>query len=378
MLQRLTKFSITRQVLISLGLVIFISGICYFIAGWIDYKVVAFILLLTVSLVAVVFDIVPVLVSASLSALIWNFFFIDPKYTFHIGSSEDAVLFLMYFLIVLVNAVLTNRIRRIEKQVREKEEKEKTVKLYNTLLNSLSHELKTPIAAIVGAIDNLMAVPDKLTEENKKELITGISVAALRLNQQVENLLSMSRLESGIIQPKKDWTDITELIYDTIQRLEQQLKHHKLAVQIEENLPFYKLDYGLMEQVLHNLLYNAAIYTPEFSDIIIQVNNKADKIYSLNTKEPAHSLLKYQTNLLTIVIEDRGPGFPPEEIGKVFDKFYRLGSSKAGGSGLGLSIVKGFVEAHNGTVTLENVPNGARFTISIPAEISYVNNLKNE
>lgn len=372
MLERLTKISRSLQILISLGLVVLISGICYLLSDWMDYKVVAFLLLLIVSLIAIMFDIFPVLVAASLSALVWNFFFIEPKYTFHIGSAEDGVLFLMYFLIVLINAVLTNRIRRIEKQVREKEEKGKTVKLYNTLLNSLSHELKTPISAIVGATDNLLADPAKLTEENKKELIAGISVAAFRLNQQVENLLSMSRLESGFIQPKKDWTDVSELLYDVIQRLEQQLKHHQLIIQIEENLPLYKLDYGLMEQVLYNLLYNAALYTPEYSDILIQVNNKADKIYSLNTKEEAHSSIKKETNQLVLTIEDRGPGFPPEEISKVFDKFYRLSNSKSGGSGLGLSIVKGFVEAHNGTVLLENVPHGARFTIEIPAETSYV------
>lgn len=378
MLQRLTKFSRSRQVLISLGLVILVSGICYLLSGWMDYKVVAFVLLLTVSLVAIVFDIVPVLVAATLSALVWNFFFIEPKYTFHIGSAEDGVLFLMYFLIVLVNAVLTNRIRRIEKQVREKEEKEKTVRLYNTLLNSLSHELKTPIAAIVGATDNLMAQPSRLSEENKKELVAGISSASLRLNQQVENLLSMSRLESGFIQPKKDWTDINELVYDVVHRLEQQLKDRTLHISIEENLPFYKLDYGLIEQVLYNLLYNASVYTPEFADIFITAKNNADKIFRLDTASAAHSTLQKETNTLVIMVEDRGPGFPPEEIEKVFDKFYRLSNARTGGTGLGLSIVKGFVEAHNGAVTLENVPHGARFTIEIPAETSYINNLKNE
>jgi len=188
----------------------------------------------------------------------------------------------------------------------------------------------------------------------------------------------MSRLESGFIQPKKDWTDINELVYDVIYRLEQQLKQHRLVIRIEDNLPFYKLDYGLIEQVLYNLLYNAAIYTPEFADILVHVKNNADKVYSLNTGEDTHSHIKSETNQLMITIEDRGPGFPPGEINKVFDKFYRLSNAKTGGTGLGLSIVKGFVEAHNGTIVLENVPHGARFTIEIPAETSYINNLKNE
>jgi two-component system sensor histidine kinase KdpD len=378
MFRQLSKSSQLKQFLISIGLVVLVSAGCYFLAEHIGYKVVAFILLLTVSVIAIVFDILPVLIAASLSALIWNFFFIAPKFTFHIGTAEDKLLFFMYFVIALINAVLTNRIRRIEKQAQEEEEKAKTVKLYNTLLNSLSHELKTPIAAIVGATDNLLVEQSNLTADNRKELTENISVAALRLNQQVENLLSMSRLESGFIQLKKDWCDINELVYDVISRLDQQLKKHEINISIEGNLPLYKLDYGLMEQILYNLLYNASIYTPEYADIFITVKNTAEKVYQLGTSAEEQSQVKNENNYLSLIIEDRGPGFPQAEMEKVFDKFYRLSNSKTGGTGLGLSIVKGFVEAHNGTIVLENVPHGARFTIEIPAEASYINNLKNE
>lgn len=378
MLRRLTKLSLLRQFLISISLVVLVAAACYLLSPWIDYKVVAFILLLTVSLIAIVFDIIPVLTAATLSALIWNFFFIYPKYTFYIGTAEDGFLFLMYFVIAFISGVLTNRIRRAEKQIREKEEKERTVKLYNTLLNSLSHELKTPIAAITGAADNLLSASSHLSEENKKELIENISAASLRLNQQVENLLSMSRLESGFIRPKLDWTDITEMIYAVLRRLEQYLKERRVDVQLENNLPLYRIDQGLMEQVLYNLVYNAAIYTPAHADIIITAKNHSDKIYELETETASHSRMKKENCRLLLSVEDRGPGFPEEEISKVFDKFYRLQHTKTGGTGLGLSIVKGFVEAHHGSVVLENVPHGARFTIEIPAETSYINNLKNE
>jgi two-component system sensor histidine kinase KdpD len=148
------------------------------------YKVVAFILLLAVSLIAIVFDILPVVVAALLSALIWNFFFIPPRFTFRIDSAEDGFLFLMYFVIAFINAVLTNRIRKIEKQAREKEEKVNTLKLYNTLLNSLSHELKTPIATIIGATDNLLAGSSKLSDENRNELVAGISGVRVHPNQK--------------------------------------------------------------------------------------------------------------------------------------------------------------------------------------------------
>jgi two-component system sensor histidine kinase KdpD len=377
MLKRFSKLSKTIQLAVSACVILVISAICFLLSDYIGYKVVAFILLMVVSLLAIVFDIIPVLIAASLSALVWNFFFIPPRFTFHIGSAEDGFLFLMYFIIALINAALTNRIRQTEKKLMEKEEKEKTVKLYNTLLNSLSHELKTPIATIIGATDNLMAEPSKLSGSNRTELIESISTASLRLNQQVENLLSVSRLESGFIQPKKDWTDINELIYEAITRLEQQLKDHRLNISLEESLPLYKLDYGLIEQVIYNLLYNASIYAPEYSDIYITASNKSGKVYNL-LNENGEGHVKNEENILSLVIEDRGPGFPPDELGKVFEKFYRLKNSKTGGTGLGLSIVKGFVEAHNGKVILENVPHGARFTIEIPAETSYINNLKNE
>ncbi len=187
----------------SLSVVCFIAALCYSVSEYMDYKVVAFILLLTVSIAAVLFDIIPVFITAIASALIWDYFFIPPHFTLQVGSTEDSILLLMYFVIALVNAALTYKIRQIEKIGRAKEEKANTVKLYDTLLNSLSHELRTPIATIIGATDNLQSNNRNLTAENREELIAEISKAIFRLNQQVENLLSMSRLESGFIQSKK-------------------------------------------------------------------------------------------------------------------------------------------------------------------------------
>jgi two-component system sensor histidine kinase KdpD len=337
-----------------------VSGISFFLSGFIGYKVVAYILLVTLSIIAMFCDIVPVVLSATLSALMWDFFFIPPRYTFHIQSAEDVFLLVMYFVIALVHAVLMYKIRQAQKIAHEKEERASTLKLYNTLLNSLSHELKTPIATIIGATDNLLTSNGKLSDQNKRSLLSEISVASLRLNQQVGNLLNMSRLESAAIHLKKDWCDINELVYTTINRLGENLKHHVLDIEIPDNLPLFKLDEGLMEQVLFNLIFNAITYTPEASVIIIKAACKDHQF-------------------CVITIEDNGRGFPPAEINRVFDKFYRLKYSKTGGTGLGLSIAKGFVEAHNGVIALENAPlGGALFTITIPSEISYLNELNNE
>ncbi len=345
--------------LIPLSIVLIVSIFCYFISALIGYKVVAFILLVTVSLIAMTFDIMPVLIASILSALIWNFFFIPPTFTFHIGSTEDVLLFFMYFIIASVSTVLTYKIRKIEKGINKKIEEENTLKLYNTVLNSLSHELKTPIATILVATDNLQNQQDKLSEHNKKELVAEISKASIRLNTQVVNLLNMSRLDSGYIKPKLDWCDIHELVHGTINNLKDYYKNKIVQIDIEENIPFCKIDVGLLEQVLYNIIYNACIYNADGIVIKISAKVKNDNLF--------------------FTIEDTGKGFKPEDIEKVFNKFYRADINIAGGTGLGLSIAKGFVEAHNGTISLQNnMPNGAIFIIQIPVQTSYINNLRNE
>jgi two-component system, OmpR family, sensor histidine kinase KdpD len=325
----------------------------------IGYRVVAFILLVTVSILAMFLDIVPVLLAALLSALIWDFFFIPPRFTLTVGTPEDQLLLLMYFIVAMINAVLTSKIRQMEKEVKAKQEKERSVKFYNTLFNSLSHEMRTPITTIIGCIDNLQANSPRLSEKNRADLLSEMSVASIRLNQQVENLLNMSRLEAGVLRIKKDWCDINDLIHKTLQRLESNLQKYKVEVEIPENLPLFKLDFGLMEQVVYNLIINVTQHTPEDTLITIQADCMRDR--------------------LVMTIADNGFGFPENEIENAFDKFYRIKGSTPSGTGLGLSIVKGFVEAHNGTVKLENLPvRGSKFTIEILTEKSYVNRLKDE
>lgn len=355
----LSNISKRYQYLISLLFVVAVSSACYPLSQVVGYRVIGFILIISVSLTAAVFDILPVLLSAVLSALVWDFFFIPPYFTFQVGSTEDGIMLSMYFIVAMVNAALTYKIRRAEKAAILREEKENTVKLYNTLLNSLSHELRTPIAIIVGATDNLQSDSGKLTPQNKHELIAEISKASFRLNQQVENLLNMSRLESGFIQPKKDWCDINEIVYDTVKRIEENKITQKIHININPGIPLFKTDKGMLEQILYNLLNNASLYTP--ADSCIEV------------------VAMCHSDVLEMVVEDNGKGFPEKELSNVFNKFYRLNNAKTGGTGLGLSIVKGFTEALGGSVRLENISTGgARFTIDIPAETSYLKNLKNE
>lgn len=340
----------------SIALVVFVSLSCFLAADYIGYKIVALLLLMMVSILAMFFDTKPVIIAAFLSALIWNFFFIPPLYTFHITHAEDTLMFLLYFVIATVNAVLTTKIREAERKARDREQKDRTIKLYNTLFNSLSHELKTPISSIMVAVDTMKA--GNFSKQITGELLSEIEFAGLRLNRQVEHLLNMSRLENSMLKLHSDWCDANELVFSVIQKFES-YKSHILLFEEKENFPLIKIDIGLIENVLHNLIHNAIQYTPDNSIIHI----------SISMEEPD----------FVMVVYDDGPGFPEEDLNLVFQKFYRAPNTRTGGTGLGLSIAKGFIEAHSGTIIVTNQqPHGACFTIRIPVETSYVNNLLNE
>ena len=336
--------------------VVLVSVICSGLYGILGYRVVAFALLITVSLMAILFEIWPVLIAAALSAFIWDFFFIPPRFAIHVDKTDDIILLIMYFVIALINAALTNKIKHAEKTSMIKEERAKSVKLYNTVLNSLSHELRTPIAAIIGATDNLQSNKN-LTQENKDQLIHEISKASLRLNQQVENLLNISRLESGHIKPKNDWCDIVEIIYEVVKRVEENNPTRKINIHVNQNMPLCSLDKGMLEQVLYNLLNNAAIHSSPESNIDISAASHAD--------------------VLEFIIEDSGSGFKDINPKDIFYKFSREKTVPGGSSGLGISIVKGFTEALRGNVELtKGIAGGAKFTLLFPVKtIPFLNKL---
>lgn len=366
----LSKIKSENQYLICVLSVSAATSLCLLTRDYLDHKIVGYLLLVVVSLLAAFLDILPVLLSAVLGALIMNFFFLKPYYTFHISNAEDSLLLILFFIIALINGVLTHKIRKAEKILQVKEVKVNTMKLYNALLDSLSHELRTPISTIMGSIDTIQSKTITISEENKQKLYLEIEKASLRLNHQVENLLNMSRLESGVIQPKIDWCDLKELVYNVLDSLKEDLHYHKIVVHADENLPLFKLDYGLTEQIIYNLVFNASQYTPKGAKIEIKVDYNPNIDFEYNPD----ALMS-----CVITISDDGNGFPETEINKVFDKFYRLQNSKTGGTGLGLSIVKGFVEAQNGKISLENKEEGgAIFKIDFPTLVMNTAAISNE
>lgn len=336
-----------------------ISVLGLFINDMVGYKVVGFIQLLLISILAMRFDILPVLVSIIISAFLWNYLFIPPRFVFLNNSTEDSIFFLVYFIIASLHISLTFKIRKAEKKAAEQEEKEKTIKLYNTFINSISHELKTPIATVLMVVDALKEETKNTPNQNKIELVNELEIASVRLNRQVENLLNMSRLESGFLKIKLDWCDVNELIYNLIKKHFSAIKTHTITFTNNEKMPLVKLDQGLIEIVIHNIVLNSIQHTPTDSIINIRID--------------------YFAGACKIYISDNGKGFQYNEIDFIFEKFYRGSHSYSGGTGLGLSIAKGYIEAHNGNIKVNNIESGgAKFTISIPSQSSYINQLKNE
>lgn len=220
-------------------------------------------------------------------------------------------------------------------------------KLYKTLFDSISHELKTPITAILGAATSFK---DEKIIQNRNilsKLVEEINVAADRLSRLVENMLNMARLQSGSLKPKKEWHSISDLIESAIKRIKPEAGNYNFSSEISDEIGIIQVDYGLIEQALVNIIHNSVQYSPEGSEIKIKVT---------------------RTNKNCIIrIRDSGPGFPKDSTEKIFEKFYRLPGTKTGGTGLGLSIAKGFIEAHSGTITAQNNEfGGAEFIILLP------------
>ncbi len=326
------------------------SLFCYYFLSAISYKIVALLLLMEVSIMAAIFSLPIVVFLAILSAFIWNFFFIPPLFTFHIQDTEDLLLFIMYFIVAIANGVLYVKIRSLEKKNRDKLEKEKLIKLYNTVLNSLSHEMRTPITTILSSVELVKDEFENQLNHKIKECVMQIETAGLRLNFEVDNLLNMSRLDSGMLQLKVEWCDMQDILNDALRRI--QLKEtQSVEINIDANFPIVKLDEYLFSQVFINLFGNALKHAGD--SVRIQIFIHCDE------------------NRLFVEFRDNGSGFDSSDLPFVFNKFKSGIRSKHQGLGLGLSIVKGIIDAHNGAILARNGEyGGAVVQFWIPTEFS--------
>jgi two-component system, OmpR family, sensor histidine kinase KdpD len=220
--------------------------------------------------------------------------------------------------------------------------------LERALLNSVSHDLRTPLVSITGALSTLQEAGDSLSDKARRELLSTACEESQRLNRFVGNLLDMTRLEAGVMKPNEEPCDVQDLVGCALAAVEQRLGARKVEVDLSSGLPLIKLDMALMTHALVNLLDNALKYSPPASVIGIAARAEEGK--------------------LKIEVFDHGPGVPEADIARIFEKFYRIPVPEgAGGTGLGLAIAKGIVEAHGGGIRAENRSGGGlKVIITMP------------
>jgi two-component system sensor histidine kinase KdpD len=216
----------------------------------------------------------------------------------------------------------------------------------NTLLSSISHDLRTPLTAITGAVSTLLQNNIAIDQRNREELLQTIQEEADRLNRIIKNILDMMRLESGALQVNKEWQSIEEIVGVVLNRLGRRLDEHPLTVNLPANLPLIPFDSLLLEQVFMNLFENAIKYSPKDTPIELSASDSF--------------------NIVTVELADRGPGIPPGKEEHIFEKFAH-GRTTSGGVGLGLAICRTIISIHGGKIWAENREGGGaifRFTLS--------------
>lgn len=223
----------------------------------------------------------------------------------------------------------------------------RTEEMRSSLLSTVSHDLRTPLAAITGASTTLLDTSVRVTEMQRKELLETICEEADRLERLVANLLDMTRVESGSLKVKREWMPLEEIIVSVLTRLEPKLEGRAIRMEVPDDLPLISVDPVLFEQVFVNLFENIAKYTPAKSGVEVRGRTNDDGI--------------------VVEVMDHGPGLPTGTEQRIFEKFFRGPQARAGGVGLGLAICRGIVEAHGGSLCAENRPEGgATFRIELP------------
>jgi two-component system sensor histidine kinase KdpD len=224
-----------------------------------------------------------------------------------------------------------------------------TERLRNSLLSSVSHDLRTPLASITGAASTLLEGEARLDPATRRDLLEALHEEADRLTRLVQNLLEMTRLEAGALQPRSEWHPIEEVVGAALGRFAKALAPRTVTTRIPPELPLIPMDDVLIEQVLINLIDNVLKYTPPGSPIEVAAEDIGGAVL--------------------VEIADRGPGLPPGEEKLIFEKFHRSDAGRsARGAGLGLAICRGIVQAHGGRIWAENRPGGGvavRFTLPV-------------
>lgn len=331
---------------IAIAATIACTAICFVIHPFLDLTNLVMVYLLGTLWVALRGHRGSAILSSALGVLCFDFFFVPPRYAFAVSDTEYIFTFLVMFAVALTISHLALRLRNESETARLAQLESEKDRVRSSLLSSISHDLKTPLAAIIGSASSLLQRAS-LKDPEARDLLENIQTEGERLTRLVHNVIETSRLESGTIL-RKERCSLEELIGVSIERVEKLIGDRKVTLDIPDNLPLIELDEVLMQQLFINLLENAARHTPPGTQIDLSA--------------------WLEGNSLWVQFADRGPGLAADELERVFEKFYHAKSSAAG-AGLGLAICRAIANAHGGRIWAENRPGGgAVFRLVLPVE----------
>lgn len=297
--------------------------------------------LLIVVYAAVIWGRGPAIVTSFASVAAFDFFLVPPYLTFNVHDLQYLFTFGAFLIIGLVVSTLASRVRE---QVLQRQ----TEKLHAALLNSISHDLKTPLVSITGALTALLADHPNLDGARRRLLLATANEEANRLTRIVSNLLEMTKMEAGVLRLAKQPCDVRDLVGACLEQLKEKIGARTITINIPGDLPEVAVDFPVMLKALNNVVDNALKYS--------------------TAAQPIHIRAAAGEGTVVIEIRDEGIGISRDDLKRVFDKFYRVErAAQVSGTGLGLCITKGIVEAHGGRITADSRPgDGSIFLIELP------------
>ena len=322
-----------------------------------DLVNIAMVYVLAVVVVALRYARGPAIATAVASVLAFDYAFVPPRGAFSVDDAQ----YLFTFAIMLAVALLVSR---LVEDVRERaraqaalEVEAETERIRGTLLASISHDLRTPLAVMTGASSTLAEGGERLAPEERRALASSVFEQAREMSEHVSKVLQMTRLETGSLAPERDWASLAEIAGAVLRRLAGRLAGHRVMVELPDDLPLLRIDAALVEQALGNLLENAARHTPPGTVVRLRAQRGSGEV--------------------VVSVEDFGGGLPDADLERIFAKFERGVAEAGGGMGLGLSICRAIVRLHGGRAWAERVAGGGiafRFTLpleevpAVPAE----------
>jgi K+-sensing histidine kinase KdpD len=346
---------------------------------------VALVFVLVVLFVATAWGSRPAILASLLGVGCFNFFFLPPIGTFTISAPDNWIALFAFLITAVTAGQLSARARRRAEEAEaarreierlyyelqdtfERSAQAKALKqserLKSALLDAVTHDLRTPLTSIKASVTTLLEelrsgthdnAAGRLNDEDRKEMLEVINEEADRLDRFTEGLTKLARIEAGEMHLRRHWSSIDEIITTALKRAEPRTRGHQIEVSIEDELPAVRLDEHAVAEVVYTLVDNAAKYSPDGTAIRVSASQTGNESVVLS-------------------VQDQGPGIPAEIRERVFDKFFRAmrdgdsHSNKPVGTGMGLAIAKGIVEAHGGRIWIENGSNesGARFVVALP------------